>query len=271
MSTTLELPKAAQKILAMPGVQSLEKEPDGWCCHLHYGWTTDALGGGGTIIDTSLATIADHVKGAYPAPDSQQAPQGPAGRTIGYARVSTKAQSVEAQVAQLKAEGAQLVFSERVSTRKAESQRPQLMACLLELQAGDELLITKLDRLGRTQREVIERLATLQERQVHVRTLDGLVNTKALGKMAPLVVGLLTGLAEVERELIRERTLESIEHRRATGGDLGGRPLAYTPEQADQVRRLAIEGMSVAATARATGLSESTCRRLRKGSAATTS
>jgi DNA invertase Pin-like site-specific DNA recombinase len=186
-----------------------------------------------------------------------------AGRTIGYARVSTRAQSVEAQVAQLKAEGAQQVFSERVSTRKAESQRPQLMACLQELQAGDELVITKLDRLGRTQREVIERLATLQEQQVHVRTLDGLVNTKALGKMAPVMVGLLTGLAEVERELIRERTVESIEHRRATGGDLGGRPKAYTAEQAEQVQRLAAEGMSIAAIARATGLTESTCRRLR--------
>jgi DNA invertase Pin-like site-specific DNA recombinase len=158
------------------------------------------------------------------------------------------------------------VFSERVSTRKTESQRPQLMACLQELQAGDELVITKLDRLGRTQREVIERLANLQDQGIHVRTLDGLVNTRALGKMAPLVVGLLTGLAEVERSLIRERTLESIEHRRATGGDLGGRPLAYKPEQAEQVRRLALEGMSVAAIARATGLSESTCRRLRQAS-----
>lgn len=184
-------------------------------------------------------------------------------RTIGYARVSTRAQSVEAQVALLKAEGAELVFSERVSTRKAESQRPQLMACLAELQSGDELVITKLDRLGRTQREVIERLATLQERHVHVRTLDGLVNTKAYGKMGPVIVGMLTGLAEVERELIRERTVESIEHRRATGGDLGGRPKAYTAEQAEQVLRLAVEGMSVAAIARATGLSESTCRRLR--------
>lgn len=184
-------------------------------------------------------------------------------RTIGYARVSTRAQSVEAQVALLKAEGAKLVFSERVSTRKAESQRPQLMACLAELKPGDELVITKLDRLGRTQREVIERLATLQERQVHVRTLDGLVNTKAYGKMGPVIVGMLTGLAEVERELIRERTVESIEHRRATGGDLGGRPKAYTAEQAEQVLRLAVEGMSVAAIARATGLSESTCRRLR--------
>lgn len=199
-----------------------------------------------------------------PAQGQQEVSQG---RCLGYARVSTKSQSVEAQVAVLEAAGAQLVFSERVSTRKTESQRPQLQACLAELEAGDELVITKLDRLGRTQREVIERLALLQEQGIHVRTLDGLVNTKGLGKMAPLVIGLLTGLAEVERSLIQERTVASVEHRRATGGNLGGRPLSYSSEQAEQVGRLAAEGMSIAAIARATGLKESTCRRLRSGAA----
>lgn len=62
------LPKAAQAILALPGVQSLEREPDGWCCHLMPGWTTDALSGGGTIVDSNLRTIRDHVKGAYVVP-----------------------------------------------------------------------------------------------------------------------------------------------------------------------------------------------------------
>lgn len=61
------MPKAALAILNMPGVQSLEREFGGreWCCHLYHGWTTDALGGGGTIIDASLATIRAYVKGAY--------------------------------------------------------------------------------------------------------------------------------------------------------------------------------------------------------------
>ena len=77
------LPKAAQAILALPGVQSLEREPDGWCCHLLPGWTTDALGGGGTIIDPNLRTIRDHVKGAYvipaePAEPATSAPELPA-------------------------------------------------------------------------------------------------------------------------------------------------------------------------------------------------
>lgn len=187
------------------------------------------------------------------------------GRSIGYARVSTRSQTTAPQEAELTTAGCELVFAERVSTRTADTDRQQLQRCLTELQPGDELVLVKLDRLGRTQREVIERLATLQEQGIHVRTLDGLLNTRGLGKLAPLVVGLLTGLAEVERSLIRERTQASIEHRRHTGGDLGGRPLSYTTEQADQARRLAAEGMSMAAIARATGLSETTARRLTKG------
>lgn len=58
-------PKTALAILDLPGVESLEKEPDGWCCHLKWGWTTDALGGGGTIIDDNLATIKAFVQNAY--------------------------------------------------------------------------------------------------------------------------------------------------------------------------------------------------------------
>lgn len=197
---------------------------------------------------------------------AQSPAAGPAaaeGRSIGLARVSTRHQSLEAQVAQLQAAGCEQVFAERISTRVAEQDRPQLQACLAELRTGDELVTVKLDRLGRTQAEVVARLAALQQQGIHVRTLDGLLNTKALGTMAPVFVGLLTGLAEVERTLISERTRASVEHRRATGGDLGGRPRSYTDEQAEQVHRLTAEGMSVAAIARATGLSETTARRLR--------
>lgn len=185
-------------------------------------------------------------------------------RSIGYARVSTASQDEAAQVAALKAAGCCQVFSERVSTRVPEKDRAQLQACLQALQPGDELVVPKLDRLGRTQVEVIVRLNDLQQNGIHIRTLDGLINTTALGKMAPLVVGLLTGLAEVERDLIKTRTLESIEHRRATGGDLGGRRRSYTPEQAALVRRLRSEGESFRSVSKATGLSLATIDRIIK-------
>jgi hypothetical protein len=80
--TTSALPKAALAILALPGVESLERETDGWCCHLRFGWTSAALGGGGTIIDSNLRTIRAYVIGAYelppvPAPTAPVAARGP--------------------------------------------------------------------------------------------------------------------------------------------------------------------------------------------------
>lgn len=181
---------------------------------------------------------------------------------IGYARVSTTRQDEAAQVAALEAAGCTEVFAERISTRTRDRDRAQLRAALARLQPGDELVVCKLDRLGRTQVEVINRLHELQQQGIHVRTLDGLINTKALGKMAPLVIGLLTGLAEVERELIRERTQESIEHRRAIGGDLGGRRKSYRPEQVELAKTLSDQGKSVREIARMVGLSKSVVGRV---------
>jgi DNA invertase Pin-like site-specific DNA recombinase len=186
---------------------------------------------------------------------------------IGYARVSTARQDEAAQVQALTDAGCERVFSERISTMVPSEQREQLQAALEALSEGDELVVAKLDRLGRTQVEVIVRLNDLQAAGIHVRTLDGLINTRALGKMAPLVVGLLTGLAEVERSLIQERTRESIAYRRATGGDLGGRRRSYSEEQAELVRELAAAGRSRRKIQAATGLSQGTIDRILKTAA----
>jgi len=138
-----------------------------------------------------------------------------------------------------------------------------LRQCLESLQKGDELVVSKLDRLGRSQVEVINRLSDLQIKGIYVRTLDGLINTRGLGKLAPLVIGLLTGLAEVERSLIQERTKESVEHRRKTGGNLGGRP--KTSDKKERlVIRLRDEGESYRSIRDQTGLSLATIQRILK-------
>ena len=153
------------------------------------------------------------------------------------------------------------VFAEKVSSRAPLEKRHQLRACLETLQEGDELVFSKLDRLGRSQVEVINRLADLQEKGIQIRTLDGLINTRGLGKLAPLVIGLLTGLSEVERSLIQERTKESVEHRRKTGGNLGGRP--KTSEKKERlVLRLRSEGDSYRSIRDQTGISVSTIQRI---------
>jgi len=184
-------------------------------------------------------------------------------RSIGYARCSTTHQDTAAQVAELRSAGCEEVFAEKVSSRAPLEKRPQLRRCLETLLEGDELVVSKLDRLGRSQVEVINRLSDLQTKGIYVRTLDGLINTRGLGKLAPLVIGLLTGLAEVERSLIQERTKESVEHRRKTGGNLGGRP--KTSDRKERlVIRLRDEGESYRSIRDQTGLSLATIQRILK-------
>ena len=182
-------------------------------------------------------------------------------RSIGYARCSTTHQDTAAQTDELRGAGCVEVFAEKVASRAPLEKRHQLRACLETLQEGDELVVSKLDRLGRSQVEVINRLADLQEKGIHIRTLDGLINTRGLGRLAPLVIGLLTGLAEVERSLIQERTRESVEHRRKTGGNLGGRP--RTSDKKERlVLRLRGEGESYRSIRDQTGISVSTIQRI---------
>ena len=182
-------------------------------------------------------------------------------KIIGYSRKSTSKQSNADGVEALKQAGCEIVFEEIVSTRKAEKDRPELMKCLSSLRKGDTLKLTSLSRLGRTQREVINRLHELQAEGVNVITLDGLINTEALGKFAPVLIGLLTGLNEVERELTQERTLQSVEYRRKTGGNLGGRPKTSSKKE-KLVLRLREEGDSLRSIQEQTGVAVKTIRRI---------
>ena len=182
-------------------------------------------------------------------------------KIIGYSRKSTQKQINAPDVEALKQAGCELVFEENVSTRKAEKDRPELMKCLSTLRKGDTLKLTALSRLGRTQREVINRLHELQAEGVNVITLDGLINTEALGKFAPVLIGLLTGLNEVERELTQERTLQSVEYRRKTGGNLGGRPKTSSKKE-KLVLRLREEGDSLRSIQEQTGVAVKTIRRI---------
>lgn len=185
----------------------------------------------------------------------------PTPRQIGYARVSSVGQDHASQLDALNAAGVDLLFSEKISGVAPFAERLQLQTALAALEPGDVLVLTKLDRLGRTMEEAVSRVAELLDRGCHVRTLDDRVDTLALGKMAKLVVGILAAAAEIERDLIKERTAEGRQRAKA-GGVKFGRKRSYKPEQASHVLELADDGESHRVIAKKTGLSPTTIRRI---------
>ena len=184
-------------------------------------------------------------------------------KKIGYARSSSSTSKfgLEAQVAALLEDGCDQIFQEVISTKVKDSERPQLQAALEKLQEGDELIFCKLDRGFRTQKECVSVLHDLQEQGKHVRTLDGLIDTRGLGKFAPILIGLLSGLGEVERSMIAERKKDSLDYRRSIGASLGGRPKTNKAKEG-LVMRLRNEGCSYRNIRDQTGLALATIRRI---------
>jgi DNA invertase Pin-like site-specific DNA recombinase len=145
----------------------------------------------------------------------------------GYARVSTGGQSVAAQVAALRQAGAEKVFKETASG--ARTDRAQLRRLLNALEKGDVLIVTRLDRLARSTRDLLNILATIAEKKAGFRSLGDTWadTTTAHGR---LMLTVLAGLAEFERELIRARTSEGRARAKARGVKLG-RKFKLTPHQ----------------------------------------
>ncbi len=152
---------------------------------------------------------------------------------VGYVRVSTREQNPEMQEDALKAAGCGRVFSERISTRKEK--RPELEAAMDYCREGDVLVVWRLDRLGRSIRELIELVGKLQERGVGFRSLQENIDTTTAG--GKLVFHIFASLAEFERDLIRERTMAGLEAARARGRS-GGRPKALDEKKLQLASRL---------------------------------
>ena len=179
-------------------------------------------------------------------------------RRIGYGRVSTVTQTEAAQQATLKDAGCDEVHTETISSGKKE--RPVLDRVMADLKAGDTLVICKLDRWARSLKELLTMAADLQERGVALHVLDQSIDTSTpTGRLMFQVLG---AVAEFERELGIQRSRESVAHRRATGGDLGGRRKSYTTEQAAMVQELRSGGESLRVIGKKLGLSLGTVQRV---------
>jgi len=178
---------------------------------------------------------------------------------IGYARVSTSGQTLDAQLEQLAAHGCDRIFRETMSGARAD--RPELGRALAALNEGDVLLITRLDRLARSTRDLLDIVHTIETRGAKLKALaDSWADTTTpTGKLILTVLG---GLAEFERSLIAERTTEGRERARQAGRHLG-RPFKLTPYQRKQVLKMRGEGLDNAEIARVLGVSRSTISRIR--------
>ena len=176
----------------------------------------------------------------------------------GYARVSTDGQSVAAQVDQLTQAGAEKTFKEKISG--AVTHRQQLKRALNALHEGDVLLVTRLDRLARSTRDLLNTLAAIAERKAGFRSLgDAWADTTT--PHGRLMLTVLAGLAEFERELIRARTTEGREGAKARGVKLG-RPFKLTPHQRKEARARREGGETLMDIARTYNVSHSTISRL---------
>jgi DNA invertase Pin-like site-specific DNA recombinase len=182
---------------------------------------------------------------------------------LGYARVSTQDQSLDGQVTELEKAGCVKIFKEKVSGAKAD--RAELAKLLRKLEAGDVLMVTRLDRLARSTRDLLNVIATLSERGAMFKSLhDAWADTTT--SHGRLMLTVLGGLAEFERELIKARTGEGRRRARDRGVKFG-RPQALTCHQRVEALQRIAAGESQADVARSYAVDPATICRLNRRAA----
>jgi DNA invertase Pin-like site-specific DNA recombinase len=176
----------------------------------------------------------------------------------GYARVSTDGQTLAAQDAAMRAAGAAKVYSEKASGAKTD--RAELRKVVSRLREGDVLLVTRLDRLARSTRDLLNTMHEITKQGAGFRSLaDAWADTTT--PHGRLMLTVLGGLAEFERELIRARTGEGRARAKAAGIHMG-RPSKLTPHQQREAIARRDAGEALTAIARTYGVSHTTIGRL---------
>jgi DNA invertase Pin-like site-specific DNA recombinase len=177
---------------------------------------------------------------------------------FGYARVSTRDQDLASQIAELQAAGCGNIFKEKASGAKTD--RPELAKAIRRLEHGDVLVVSRLDRLARSTRDLLNILDAVAKAGAGFKSLKDTWadTTTPHGRLMLTVLG---GLAEFERELIRARTDDGRKRAQARGVRFG-RPLKLTGHQRQEVAQRLAEGAVQADLARSYGVSQATISRL---------
>jgi putative DNA-invertase from lambdoid prophage Rac len=187
---------------------------------------------------------------------------------FGYGRVSTKEQQSENQRLELERAGYDVAYwyaDEGVSGKVLAAQRPQFAKMLSQIRDGETLVVTKLDRLGRDAQDIGATIKALAARRIEVVVLQlgKLDLTSAAGK---LMLTMLAAVAEMERDLLVERTQSGLARAKAEGKTLG-RPTSTTDEQRAAMTRQHQAGESISALARTFGISRASVMRVVKPNA----
>lgn len=184
-------------------------------------------------------------------------------KLIGYARVSTRGQDASRQVDDLLSAGVRrddLYVDQGVSGARAS--RPAFDRALAALHGGDTLVVTTLDRLGRSTVDMLSLAQDMRSREVGLRVLNlggGDVDTST--PMGEMLFSVMAALAQMELEIKRERVRDSVSKRRAAGLDLGGRRQRFTESQIRAAMHLLESGEPAAQVARDLGMSRATLYR----------
>lgn len=175
---------------------------------------------------------------------------------IGYARVSRDDQNLDLQIQALAQAGCERVFSEKVSG--AQSDRPALQEALSQLRDGDAFVVWKLDRLGRGVKGLVDLVTDLEVRRVHFQSLTDQIDTST--PAGRFFFHVMASLAQMERELIAERTRAGLEAARRLGR-VGGRKRRMTESKVESARQLLVSGMLPKDVAKNLGVSVPTLYR----------
>ena len=177
---------------------------------------------------------------------------------LGYARVSTADQSLDAQTDALTTAGAKRIYADTISGTART--RPQLDRMLDQLREGDVVVVAKYDRLARSLRDLLDIVETIRDRGAGFRSLAEEIDTTT--PAGRLIFHVFASIAEFERDRISERTKEGLEAAKRRGR-VGGRPPALSPDQKAEVRRMRDEGgKSIPEIARLFRVSPATVRRV---------
>lgn len=177
---------------------------------------------------------------------------------VGYARVSPHVQDLATQKAELRAAGAVQVFVDQVESSRVKD-RPQWLACLDYLRAGDTLLVCRLDRIAGSEKMAIETINELHERGANIKSLTepDIDTTTPMGRS---LFGIAAVLGQLRVGTIRASTRRGLAYAR-TQGRVGGRPSVMTPERTSVAVRMRDQGQSIAHIARVLGVGASSVSR----------